>query len=94
MLAGDHLGYAWAGAGVSVSDAKTADVVIAFDVDCHVPRDAAPGMGINVLLVDGSVTFVDEATAKAVRAQFVAGVRPIRLPTAAAVRPTSRPTSP
>ena len=94
MLAGDHLSYAWAGAGGGVKGAGVADVVIAFDVDRHVPRDAAPGTGINVLRLDGSVVFVDEPTAKAVRAQFIAGVRPIRLPTAAPAGAASRPASP
>jgi prepilin-type processing-associated H-X9-DG protein len=94
MLSGDHLSYAWAGAGVSATGATTADVVIAFDVDRHVPKDAAPGTGINVLLADGSVRFVNEATAKAVWSQFVAGVRPIRLPAAATTGAASRPVSP
>lgn len=82
VLSGDHLGYAWVGAGLS-PDHLPNDVVLAFDLERHVPKDAERTTGINVLLVDGSVTFVTEPTAKAIWAQFAAGIRPIRLPTAA-----------
>jgi len=87
LLAGNHLSYAWTGAGMTT--ATPADVVLAFDLERHVPRDSATTTGINVLFGDGSVTFVDEVTAKAIWAQFVSGVRPIRLPTAAAPPSTS-----
>jgi hypothetical protein len=77
MLAGDHLSYAWAGTGLTT--AAPADVVLAFDLERHVPKDSETTTGINVLLMDGSVAFVNEATGKAIRAQFDSGVRPIRL---------------
>jgi prepilin-type processing-associated H-X9-DG protein len=79
MLAGNHLSYAWTGGGLT-SDAP-ADVILAFDLEMHVPKDSATTTGMNVLFADGSVTFANEPAAKAVWAQFVAGVRPIRLPT-------------
>jgi competence protein ComGC len=94
MVAGDHLGYAWAGAGGRMTGAGTTDVVIAFDMDPHLPKDSAPGTGINVLLADGSAVFVDAPTAKAVRAQFIAGVRPIRLRPASTAGGASRPAPP
>lgn len=77
---GRHLSYAWTGGGLLNS--APADVVLAFDLENHQPRDSAVGVGINVLLGDGTVRFVDEQTAKAIVAQFYAGVRPIRMPTA------------
>jgi hypothetical protein len=77
LLASDHLSYAWAGAGLTTN--APADVVLAFDLERHVPRDNATTTGVNVLLNDGTVTFVDEATGKAIWARFVSGVRPIRL---------------
>ena len=92
LLAGDHLSYAWTGAGLTTT--APADVILAFDIENHVPKDSAPTTGINVLLHDGSVTFVTEATARAIRARFVAGVRPIRLSactTPAATSPASLP---
>lgn len=81
ILSGNHLSYAWTGGGLT-TDAP-ADVVLAFDLELHVPRDGVTTTGVNVLLADGSVIFVDQTVAKAVWAQFVAGVRPIRLPGAA-----------
>jgi hypothetical protein len=92
LLAGNHISYAWTGAGLTTS--APADVVLAFDLDLHVPRDEATTTGINVLLIDGSVTFVNEATAKAIWARFVSGVRPIRLSACtppAATTPASAP---
>jgi len=89
MLAGDHLSYAWTGAGLR-NDAP-ADVVLAFDLERHVPKDGVTTTGINVLLGDGTVEFVDEATGKAIWAQFVSGARPIRLPTAATPAAPSSP---
>jgi prepilin-type processing-associated H-X9-DG protein len=79
MLSGNHLSYAWTGAGLRSS--APADVILAFDLELHVPRDNATTTGMNVLFADGSVTFVDATAAKAIWAQFAAGVRPIRLPT-------------
>jgi hypothetical protein len=93
MLDGNHLSFVWAGAGVTTTTADPANVVIAFDLERHVPKETAPGKGINALLADGSATFVNEATARAIWAQFAAGVRPIRLPAAssgAASQPTTR----
>ena len=81
LLAGNHLSYAWTGAGLTTAAPK--DVILAFDLERHVPKDSATTTGINVLLYDGSVTFVNEATARAIWAQFVSGVRPIRLSTCA-----------
>ena len=81
MLSGNHLSYAWTGGGLT--SAAPADVILAFDLELHVPKDGETTTGMNVLFADGSVTFVDETAAKAVWAQFVAGVRPIRLPTTA-----------
>jgi competence protein ComGC len=78
LLAGDHLSYAWTGAGLTTTTAP-ADAVLAFDLERHVPKDNVKTTGFNVLLFDGSVTFVNEATGKAIWAQFVSGVRPIRL---------------
>jgi hypothetical protein len=92
MLAGDHLSYAWTGA--SLTTTAPADVIIAFDLELHVPKDGVTTTGRNVLLNDGSVTFVNEATAKAIWAQFVSGVRPIRLSTSvppATTLPASSP---
>jgi hypothetical protein len=92
LLAGDHLSYAWTGAGLTT--AAPADVILAFDLERHVPRDNATTTGMNVLTNDGSVTFVNEATANAIWAQFVAGVRPIRLSVgvvAATTLPASAP---
>ena len=77
LLAGDHVSYAWTGAGLTT--AVTADVILAFDLEPHVPKDGVTTTGINVLLGDGSITFVDKTTAKAIRAHLVSGVRPIRL---------------
>jgi hypothetical protein len=85
MLSGNHLSFAWTGGGLT--SAAPADVILAFDLELHVPKDHATTTGMNVLFSDGSVTFVDETAAKAVWAQFVAGVRPIRLPTAAPATP-------
>lgn len=78
MLSGNHVSYAWTGGGLT-SDAP-ADIILAFDLERHVPKDNATTTGINVLFADGSVTFVNEPASKAVWAEFVAGVRPIRLP--------------
>lgn len=94
MLAGGHLSYAWVGSGLHAINSGTADVIIAFDLEQHVPKDGAVGTGINVLLIDGSATFVNEATAKSIWAQFVAGIRPIRLPPATTAGPASGPSSP
>jgi hypothetical protein len=79
LLAGNHLSYAWTGGGLKTT--APPDVILAFDLERHVPKDSETTTGINVLLNDGSVTFVNEATAKAIWAQFVSGVRPIRLST-------------
>ena len=79
MLAGDHLSYAWVGAGLK-NDAP-ADVILAFDLERHLRKDGVTTTGINVLLADGTVEFVDEATGKTIWAQFVSGVRPVRMPT-------------
>ena len=79
LLQGDHISYAWTGGGLTMT--APADAVIAFDVEDH-DRDGA-NPGINALLRDGRVTFVDKGAAAAIRAQFVTGVRPIRLPTPA-----------
>ena len=92
LLAGDHLDYAWVGAGLK-NDAP-ADVVLAFDVERHVPRDAATTTGMNVLTADGVAQFVDEATAKAIWAQFVSGARPVRMPRGPTPAATSAPSSP
>jgi prepilin-type processing-associated H-X9-DG protein len=81
MLSGNHLSYAWTGAGLTT--AAPVDVVVAFDLEFHVPKENTSTTGMNVLFADGSVTFVDETAAKAVWAQFVSGVRPICLPAAA-----------
>ena len=81
MFAGDHLSYAWTGAGLTT--AAPADVIVAFDLELHVPMDGVSTTGMNVLFAAGSVVFVNEAESKAVRAQFFAGVRPIRLPATA-----------
>jgi hypothetical protein len=81
MLSGDHFSYAWTGSGLTF--AAPADVILAFDLELHVPQDNVTTTGMNVLFADGTVDFVDEKTAKAIRAQFVAGVRPIRIPTTA-----------
>jgi prepilin-type processing-associated H-X9-DG protein len=81
LLSGDHLSYAWTGSGLT--SAAPADVILAFDLELHVPKDNATTTGMNVLFADGSVAFVNETTAKAIWAQFVAGVRPIRMPTTA-----------
>jgi hypothetical protein len=91
LLAGDHTSYAWAGAGLTT--AAPADAILAFDLELHVPKDGATNAGINVLLNDGTVTFVNEPTAKAIRAHFVAGVRPIRLSTCTPLAVTA-PASP
>jgi hypothetical protein len=74
--------------------ASPADVILAFDLERHVPKDNATTTGINVLLADGTVEFVDEATGKAIWAQFVSGVRPVRMPTVATPAATSAPSSP
>jgi hypothetical protein len=79
LLAGKHISYAWIAGGLSTS--APADVILAFELEHHVPSGSATTTGINVLLNDGSVTFVNEATANAIWAQFVSGVRPIRLST-------------
>jgi len=92
LLAGDHLDYAWVGAGLK-NDAP-ADVILAFDLEHHVPKDGVTTTGINVLLGDGTVEFVDEATGKAIWAQFVSGTRPIRLSTCATPPVTTAPSSP
>jgi hypothetical protein len=84
LLSGNHLSYAWTGAGLTT--AAPADVILAFDLERHVPKDSEKTTGINVLIIDGSVTFVNEATAKAIWAQFAAGVRPIRLSTCTTAR--------
>lgn len=85
MLSGDHLSYTWTGTGLTT--AAPADVIVAFDIEMHGPKDNATTTGMNVLFADGNVSFVIEADAKAIRAQFHAGVRPIRLATTA---PASR----
>lgn len=77
MLSGDHLSYAYVGVGNIF--AQTSDDIVAFEVEAHIPKDAERTTGINVLLGDGSTKFVDEKVAKAIRARFNAGVRPIRL---------------
>ena len=77
MLEGDHFSYALVPEGVKLTGWP--DFVIAFDLEKHVPKGLAATTGINVLLSDGSVQFVDEKTAKAIWARYVAGVRPIRL---------------
>jgi prepilin-type processing-associated H-X9-DG protein len=87
MLSGNHLSYAWTGGGLTST--APLDVIIAFDLELHVPRDNATTTGMNVLFADGHVTFVDETAAKAVWAQFVAGVRPIRLPMTAPATPAA-----
>ena len=92
ILAGDHLSYAWTGAGL-MNDAP-ADVILAFDLERHLRKDGATTTGVNVLLADGTVEFVDEATGKAIWAQFVAGTRPVRMPTAATPATTSTAPSP
>ena len=92
LLAGDHLDYAWVGAGLK-NDAP-AEVVLAFDLERHVPRDAATTTGMNVLTADGVAQFVDEATAKAIWAQFASGVRPVRMPRTPTPAPASAPASP
>ena len=92
MLAGDHLSYAWTGAGL-MNDAP-ADVILAFDLETHVRKEGATTTGMNVLFADGTVTFVDEATGKAIWAQFVSGARPVRMPTRATATATSAPASP
>lgn len=79
MLSGGHLSYARTGGGLTTS--ATGDIVVAFDLEMHFPKDYAKGAGMNVLFADGQVTFVNEAEALSIRAQFAAGVRPIRLPT-------------
>lgn len=79
LLAGSHSSYAWVGGGLATR-ATFEDVVLAFDLESHVPRGAKKPIGINVLFGDGHVDLVDERTAKTIRAQFVAGVRPIRVP--------------
>lgn len=75
------------GTGLSL-DYLPNDTVLAFDLERHVPKDAERTTGINVLLANGSVTFVTEPTAKSIYAQFAAGLRPIRLPAAATTQPT------
>lgn len=89
--AGKHNSYAWLGRGLTAN--QPTDVVLAFDLEKHVPRDAEKTTGINVLHGDFSVSFESEATAKAIYAQFVAGVRPIRLSTAtaASTQPSASP---
>jgi prepilin-type processing-associated H-X9-DG protein len=89
MLSGDHISYAWTGGGLT--SAAPPDVILAFDLELHVPKDAETTTGMNVLFADGSVTFVNQSVAKAIWAEFVAGVRPIRLATTA---PTSGAKSP
>jgi hypothetical protein len=91
LLAGDHLDYAWVGAGLK-NDAP-ADVILAFDLERHVPKEGATGTGMNVLTADGVAQFVDEATAKAIWAHFVSGTRPIRLSSCTTPAPTSAPSS-
>ena len=88
LLAGGHISYAWVGTGLTFSK-LTPTTVIAFDLHDHAPRDRAKNAGINVLLGDGATQFVDAPTAEAIRAQFYAGIRPIVLPTPAAVTPTT-----
>jgi prepilin-type processing-associated H-X9-DG protein len=90
MLSGEHLGYVWTGHGLQQRD-LTATTVLAFDFENHMPKDAARNTGMNVLFGDGSVEFVDESTAKAIWAQFIAGVRPILRPTTATPGATSTP---
>lgn len=77
LLEGDHIAYVCVG-GERYAD-LTADTVVAFDLDDHLPKDSAKGKGINVLLGNGAVEFVDEMTARAIRACHLAGVRPILL---------------
>ena len=89
MLSGDHLGYAWVGGG-PYTRARAKDVVLAFDLENH-DVGGSLGKGINVLFGDSSVDFVDEPTAKAIRAQFFAGIRPVLRPTA--TRPATLPAS-
>lgn len=90
LISGDHLSYAWIGAGLTTTG--PADVILAFDLERHVPKDSATTTGINVLLADGSVTFVHEKTAKAIWAQFASGARPILL-SACVTRATTGPAS-
>ena len=79
LLSGDHLSYYWLGHGLRSSE-LTPTLVLAFEYEFHVPRDNAKTTGMNVLLGDGSVQFVDEPTAKAIRARHLAGITPIYLP--------------
>ena len=92
MLAGDHLDYVWVGGGLRSSDVTPA-TVLAFDYENHVPKNGAKGTGINVLFGDGSVEFVDEPAAKAIWAQFIAGVRPIVRPPTGPPGATPTPTT-
>jgi hypothetical protein len=95
MLSGDHLSYVYVGG--SNSSLLISDNVIAFDLEQHIPKDSAKGTGINVLLGDCSVEFVDERVSKAIWARFIAGIRPIRLsecdPTAQSTTPATLPKS-
>jgi hypothetical protein len=91
LLRGDHSSYVWTGAGLTT--AAPADAILAFDLERHHPKDSATTTGINVLLNDGTVTFVNEATANAIWARFISGVRPIRLSTCT-TPPTTLPPSP
>jgi hypothetical protein len=93
MLSGDHLSYYWTGRGLQ-SNQLTPTIVLAFEFELHVPVDNAKTTGMNVLLGDGSVQFVDERAAKAVLAQHLAGVWPIRMPPATTQVPTSAPAAP
>lgn len=88
MLDGDHLGYVWTGGGLTTSAAS--DVVLAFDLEMHVPQDSATTTGMNVLFADGTANFVSETDAKKIWAQFISGIRPIRMPAS----PTTAVSSP
>ncbi len=91
LIAGGHLSYVWAGAGLTFP--QSPNVVLAFELESHAKESASPA-GMNVLLGDQSVNFVNETTASSIRAQFAAGVRPIRLSTSipwVATRPASSP---
>ena len=80
ILAGDHLSYVWAAEGLKTINDLQPDVVVAFDFERHRPRDSVKTTGMNVLTGDGIAIFVDESDAKAIRAQYFAGVRPVRVP--------------
>lgn len=96
LLDGDHLSYVLVVGPEKLSNSL--DEVLAFDLDNHMPKDSARTIGMNVLLGDGTVRFIDETTAKAIRARYYAGVRPIRLsecsPASSSTSISSRTTQP